>query len=89
VVRDVKARYPSASYEASVRGYEWRSSAGVKKFGHDLRSALFWARQVVGTARVSPCEVVIDAVTGADRASVYLVARDASGMRREERLVRR
>ena len=87
VVAEIKTRYPAASFVATTRGCELLRSATSRRFGEDLKGAVLWARQVVGTARLSMCEVTVDALTANDRVPVYRVIRGANGRRVEERLV--
>jgi hypothetical protein len=86
--RRIHSAFPDASYEATVQGCEWHPRAGGRRFGHDSRAAVLWARQVVGAARMTTCEVVVDAVKDGARYRVYEVVRDPTGTRAERVLVR-
>ena len=72
VVRRIEAAHPGAAYEATTQGCD-PGGVTTRRFGQDLRLAVLWSRQAVRGARLLPCEVVIDAVTGGTRRPVYRV----------------
>jgi hypothetical protein len=87
-VRRIAAAYPSAEYEATATGCDWRVRSSGRHFGRDLRGAWLWSHQVVGAAPARRCEVRIEAVGDRGRRLVYRIVRDSLGRRTEELLPR-
>jgi hypothetical protein len=83
----IRAAHPGATFQASVRGCDVHPRAGGRHFGRDARAAVLWARQMVGAARLTACEVAVDAVDGDARYRAYEIARDAAGELTERVLV--
>lgn len=82
-VRQIQAAYPDATYETRVEGCDRHPPIMGRRFGRDLRAAVLWSRQVVGSSRLPACEVVISAVIQHEQRPVYYVSRSGSGMRSE------
>jgi hypothetical protein len=70
--------HPAATFEATLRGCGSRQVA-ARRFGRELRTAVLWGRQAVDSARVLPCEAVIEAVESGTRRPVYRILRQSSG----------
>jgi hypothetical protein len=74
----IAREHPAAAFEAALAGCGSRQLT-ARRFGRDLRTAVLWSRQAVDTARVLPCEAVIDAVEGGTRRPVYRITRAPGG----------
>jgi hypothetical protein len=86
-IERIVREYPTATFEARLRGCGSRQ-ATTRRFGRELRTAVLWGRQAVDSARVLPCEAVIDAVESGTCRPVYRILHQASGVV-EEALPRR
>jgi hypothetical protein len=71
--------HPTATFEAGLRGCG-SHQATTRRFGREFRTAVLWGRQAVDSARVLPCEAVIEAVESGTRRPVYRILHRASGV---------
>lgn len=83
VVAEIEAAYPDASLDGTASGCEQLRRSESRRFGHDPKGAVLWARQKVGGAQQLPCEVALTTVVDGVVHRVYVLARSADGHQRE------
>src|SRR5829696_5157911 len=88
LVRQIESSHPGATYDARSQGCDVHVRTAVRRFDHDLKAAVLWSRQAVGTTRFGGCVAVVEAVTDGGREVVYRIGRDGAGVLREETIPR-
>lgn len=77
-IQRVAAAHSDATYEASTQGCERSRRTETREF-KALVDAVMWGKSVAALAPHPPCEILVDAVSGTKRETVYRVNRDAHG----------
>lgn len=74
-MQQIEATHPGALYEVRVVGCVLPGESR-RRFEHDGRAALLWARERVHNVRYYPCTAQIEAIEGERRSPVYRVTAD-------------